>query len=314
MRVSADGGVFLKAVAVGGYGGKGGKDGKVLAMESMVTPEAQDDPASSSYTLPPFPSFPPLPPWYLWLDIAHPGYLNMAIDQALLERACRHRERWLRLYCWQPHCLSFGRHEPATRRYDPVRIAERGLDVVRRPTGGRAVWHGREVTYSIVAPADTLGALRHAYLEIHRMLLRALRALGAPAQMAPSQPPARLDAGACFAQPVGGEIMLGGKKVVGSAQLREGGALLQHGSILLHDDQAVVQSVAREATAQGPTPGSAEWLELGASAGEIAQAVGDAAIARWGGAWDRQPPVGSVLELASAHVPRFQSDAWTWRM
>jgi lipoate-protein ligase A len=238
----------------------------------------------------------------------------MAIDQALLERACRHRERWLRLYCWQPHCLSFGRHEPATRRYDPARIAERGLDVVRRPTGGRAVWHGREVTYSIVAPADTLGALRHAYLEIHRMLLRALRALGAPAQMAASQPPARLDAGACFAQPVGGEIMLGSKKVVGSAQLREGGALLQHGSILLHDDQAVVQSVAREATAEGPTPRSAESLELGASAGEIAQAVGDAAIARWGGAWDRQPPVGSVLELASSHVPRFQSDAWTWRM
>jgi lipoyl(octanoyl) transferase len=252
--------------------------------------------------------------WYLWLDTAHPGYLNMAIDQALLERACRHRERWLRLYGWQPHCLSFGRHEPATRRYDPVRITERGLDVVRRPTGGRAVWHGRELTYSIVAPADALGALRHAYLEIHRTLLRALRALGADARMAPAQPPARLDAGACFAQPVGGEIMIGSKKVVGSAQLREGGALLQHGSILLHDDQAVVQSVAREAPAGGPMPGSAEWLELGASAGEIAQAVGAAAMARWGGAWDRQPPVGSVLQLASAHVPRFQSDTWTWRM
>jgi lipoyl(octanoyl) transferase len=253
--------------------------------------------------------------WYLWFDLdGRPGFENMAIDQALLERAGRYRERWLRLYRWQPHCLSFGRHEPAARRYDPVRIAERGLDAVRRPTGGRAVWHGREVTYAITAPADALGALRHAYLEIHRMLLHALRTLGTPAELASPQPPARLDAGACFAQPVGGEIMIGSRKIVGSAQLREGDALLQHGSILMHDDQVVVQSVVRGATADEPIPCSPEWAELDASDREIAEAVGDAAAARWGGVWDRQPPVGSVLELATAHVARFRSDAWTWRM
>jgi lipoate-protein ligase A len=254
------------------------------------------------------------PSWYLWLDTARPGYLNMAIDQALLERAGRFRERWLRLYRWQPHCLSFGRHEPAARRYDTGRIAERGLDVVRRPTGGRAVWHGREVTYAIAAPASELGMLRHAYLEIHRMLLDALRALGAPAEMAPPQPPARLDAGACFATPVGGEIMIAGKKIVGSAQLREGEALLQHGSILLHDDQDVVHSVARESVDGESRQRAPEWPELGDRGLEIAEAVGDAAIAHWGGVWKRQPPVESVLELATTHVPRFRSDAWTWRM
>ncbi|HEY7636558.1 MAG TPA: hypothetical protein VH763_13485 [Gemmatimonadales bacterium] len=237
----------------------------------------------------------------------------MAIDQALLERAGRQCERWLRLYRWQPHCLSFGRHEPAIRRYDPIQIAARGLDVVRRPTGGRAVWHGPEVTYSIAAPTRALGALRHAYLEIHRMLLRALRALGAPAEIAASHPPPRLDAGACFAQPVGGEILVGGRKVVGSAQLREGEALLQHGSILLHDEQTVVHSVSRDAATR-PAPIPTAWIAPETKAEEIAEAVAQAAAARWGGIWNREPPVDSVLELAAAHVPRFRSDAWTWRM
>jgi lipoyl(octanoyl) transferase len=253
--------------------------------------------------------------WNLWFDLAgRPGFENMAIDQALLERAGRYRERWLRLYRWQPHCLSFGRHEPATRRYDAVRIAERRLDAVRRPTGGRAVWHAREVTYAIAAPVAALGSLRQAYLDIHRMLLRALRALGAPAEIAPPQSPTPLDAGACFAQPVGGEILIGGKKIVGSAQLREGEALLQHGSIILHDDQALVQSVAREAMAGESIPRPLEAVQIAATGGEIAEAVGTAAVAHWGGVWERQPPVGSVLDLASAHVPRFRSDAWTWRM
>ncbi len=271
----------------------------------------QDDSRSS----PSSPSSASSPSWYLWIDLdGRPGFENMAIDQALLGRAGRHGERWLRLYRWQPHCLSFGRHEPAARRYDPARIAQHGLDAVRRPTGGRAVWHGREVTYAIAAPASALGQLRHAYLEIHRMLRHALRALGAPAEMAPPQPPARLDAGACFAQPVGGEIMIGGKKIVGSAQLREGEALLQHGSILLRDDQAVVQSVARGATTGEPMLRAPEWVELEDSDRQIAEAVGDAAAARWGGVWERQPPIESVLELATTHVPRFRSDAWTWRL
>jgi lipoyl(octanoyl) transferase len=236
----------------------------------------------------------------------------MAIDQALLERAGRHRERWLRLYRWQPHCFSFGRHEPAMRRYDPVRIAERGLDTVRRPTGGRAVWHGREVTYAIAAPADALGALRQTYLEIHQMLLQALVGLGAPAVMAPPRPPVRLDAGACFAQPVGGEILIAGKKVVGSAQLREGEALLQHGSILIHDDQAMVQAVARDAPGESE-PGALQPVDL-ADHQDVTEAVAHAAAVRWGGRWDRQPPIESVLELADTNVPRFRSDAWTWRL
>jgi lipoate-protein ligase A len=237
----------------------------------------------------------------------------MAIDQALLERAGGHGERWLRLYRWQPHCLSFGRHEPANRRYDIARIAERGLDTVRRPTGGRAVWHAHEVTYAVAAPTNALGSLRQAYLEIHRMLLQALHALRVPATMAPTNPPASLDAGACFAQPVGGEIMIGGKKVVGSAQLREGSALLQHGSILLRDDQAVVHSVTRGVPAAESALRATAIMPLRGEDGDLVEAVATAAVRRWGGPWNREPPFQRVLELADTYAPRFRSEAWTWR-
>ena len=98
-------------------------------------------------------------------------------------------EPWLRLYRWAPHCLSFGRHEPALRRYDRARIESLGLDVVRRPTGGRAVWHAEELTYAIAAPAEELGGLRQAYHEIHAMLLDGFVRLGIAGELAPAGRP-----------------------------------------------------------------------------------------------------------------------------
>jgi lipoyl(octanoyl) transferase len=236
----------------------------------------------------------------------------MAIDLALLQRAARTGECWLRLYTWQPHCLSFGRNEPAQRRYDRAKIERAGLAVVRRPTGGRAVWHARELTYAVAAPADAMGSLRNAYLEIHRMLGSALRRLGAEASLAGASPSSGLDAGACFAQPVGGELLVSGRKVVGSAQLREGGALLQHGSILLADDQRVVGAVTQGGT---PADGSAalgDLLGREVSTVEAAVAVADAAKDRWGDAWTDGPGATTLLTDAEAHLARFRSEQWTW--
>jgi len=237
----------------------------------------------------------------------------MAIDQALLERAGRRNERWLRLYRWVPHCLSFGRHERASARYDRRRIEAKGLDVVRRPTGGRAVWHAGELTYAVVVPAGEAPGLRAAYLEIHHMLLDAVRALGAAAELAPSVGAAGLDAGACFAQPVGGEIVAGGRKVVGSAQVREAGGLLQHGSILLDEDQSLVREMTVGAA---PPDGSAPLSSiLGRPVGPMAAAaaVAGAAAARWRGSWAEVTDAGEVLTGARAHLPRFTSPEWTWR-
>jgi lipoyl(octanoyl) transferase len=248
--------------------------------------------------------------WNLWIDEQpRPGWANMAIDQALLDRAEYGGESWLRLYRWHPYCLSFGRHEPAFRRYDVDRIAALGLDTVRRPTGGRAVWHSRELTYSVAAPSVRFGALQAAYLEIHEMLRGALRGIGIGASLAANAPTPGLDAGACFARAAGGEVMVGERKVVGSAQLRRGSALLQHGSILLEDEQQVVLDLTRGWVESGPgyLPHKTQH-----SIGHVREAVATEAASRWRGTWRRVTETGPVLRMAAAHIPQFQSPAWTW--
>ena len=256
------------------------------------------------------------PVWHLWVDEqSRPGWTNMAIDQSLLDRAEQRGESWLRLYQWQPHCLSFGRHEPALRRYDVDRIREMGLDTVRRPTGGRAVWHCRELTYAVAAPVPRLGSLQAAYLEIHRMVAAALEEFGTAASLAAPTGPSPIDAGACFARAAGGEVMVAGRKIVGSAQLRRGGALLQHGSIMLEDDQALVADLMRGPGGDYDSPPATPLaLLLGRRLGarEVVEAVARAAARRWRGAWRRIPDPTPLLHAAAVHFAQFQSPAWTW--
>jgi lipoate-protein ligase A len=245
-------------------------------------------------------------------DVPRPGFLNMAIDETLLRLAEADGARVLRLYRWAPACLSFGRHEPARRRYRRDRIAERGIDVVRRPTGGRAVWHDAELTYAVAAPVATFGTLGETYLAIHRTLACALSQLGLPATLAPA--PARAaapDAGACFAAPAGGEVLAGGRKVVGSAQLRTRSAFLQHGSVLLDGDQRLVADVS-----VGPASSGADGslaLLLGRQVGfeEVAERVASSARS-WEGEWRSIHGGDAILELAAAAADGYRSDEWTW--
>src|SRR5437899_813822 len=189
--------------------------------------------------------------WVLLRDPAgRTGPENMALDDALLHAAAASGRAYLRLYRWAPSCLSFGRNEAALARYDRAAIEQRGWDVVRRPTGGRAVWHEDEVTYAVAAPIAAFGSLQQSYCAIHERLAAALRTLGAPAQLAPKNGrPAGLDAGACFASAVGGEVMVHGRKIVGSAQVRLGSAFLQHGSILMGGSQHNLSAVSRQPSA-----------------------------------------------------------------
>jgi lipoyl(octanoyl) transferase len=255
--------------------------------------------------------------WNYWVDQeSRPGYANMAIDQTLLDRVNRSGEHWLRLYTWQPHCLSFGRHEPAARRYDVPRIRAMGLDTVRRPTGGRAVWHSFEITYAVVAPCATFGSLREAYLEIHGMLADALLQLGVEATLASRTSPLPVNAGACFSQPAGGEVLAGGRKVIGSAQLRQGGALLQHGSILMRDDQRLVDLLSSNESfsweenggeAMGPA-----LLPSSCSAADLITVIGRVARARWAGTWHEISTADPLVQESARHVAHFRSSAWTW--
>ena len=247
-----------------------------------------------------------------WLDdTPRPGWQNMAIDCALLDLARSGEGAVFRVYRWEPFCLSFGRHEPALRRYGRDNVMARGIDLVRRPTGGRAVWHARELTYSVAQP-DAGISLRESYRAIHGMLADAVRRLGAPALLAADPPRiAGLGAGACFAQPVGGEVVVAGRKVVGSAQLRENGALLQHGSMLLSDDQALVRELGGDglqATSEMPLR-----MALGRPI-----TFAEAASAVYHSAQTWEPELSTVddstriLQIAEGHAERFKSDEWTW--
>ena len=231
----------------------------------------------------------------------------MAMDQALLEAADRTGAAFLRLYRWDPPCLSFGRNEPAAARYDREGLERRGLAVVRRPTGGRAVWHEREVTYAVAAPVAFFGSLRESYLAIHRRLAAALRSLGVHASLAnrpTAQPPNRPD-GPCFSTSVGGEVLVKGRKVIGSAQVRHGTALLQHGSILLDGSQEIVRAVSRQPSAIRGETTLREALGRPVSFEEVAGAI----VGAWG---QEVTPTVLYRPLPSLTV-RFSDPAWTWR-
>ena len=250
--------------------------------------------------------------WTLHTDpIGHPGWYQMALDQALLDETEHTGSATVRLFRWSPHCLSFGRHEPALRRYDRPCITALGLDTVRRPTGGRAVWHARELTYSIIAPAASFGGLRESGRQIHETIAAALRTLGIAAELAPATRTPGLQTGACFQGAVGGEVTVGGHKLVGSAQLRQGDALLQHGSLLLEDDQSVVAQVTRGTVGAGGEITLSQVLGRPVGFEEMADVIG-AAFRRWL-APSSTLEAAEADELAGPHAARFRDPAWTWR-
>ena len=249
--------------------------------------------------------------WEFWIDERRPGWANMSVDMGLLDLAEADGGCWLRLYQWEPHCLSFGRHEPVGSTYDVARIQRLGLDAVRRPTGGRAVWHARELTYAVAAPWRIFGSLRRAYLEIHGLLAEALGTLGVTVSLAPRVRTAALDTGACFSQPVGGEVLADGRKVVGSAQLRRGSAFLQHGSILLDGSQELVAGLMQRPGTENDRPGESSWSSP-LAVEDIAHRIAECAASRWAGHWNQVRDPSLMLEAAAAHYAQFQSSAWTW--
>lgn len=243
--------------------------------------------------------------WELMLDPAgRSGAANMAIDASLLAEAAGAERAVLRLYRFDPPCLSLGRNEP-TAQYDRAAMARRGLDVVRRPTGGRAVWHEHDATYAVAAPIATFGGLRAAYQAIHTRLAAALRTLGVAATLAPDRlrPPDRR--GSCFAAPVGGEVLVEGRKVVGSAQVREGRAFLQHGSILLDGSQEVITAVSRKSQAASTETTLARALGRPVTFEEVADAIVEA--------WGTGITSPNLYQPPPTSIALYSDPSWTWR-
>lgn len=179
--------------------------------------------------------------WRLILSPAAQGAWNMALDEAILEfTAAGESPPTLRLYSWSPPCLSLGNAQPISQ-IDPTRLSAYGWDIVRRSTGGRAILHTDELTYSVTAPLEDPnfeGGVLQSYKYISDGLISALSILGLQVEIQPevvlseqerSQP-------VCFQMPSSYEITVNEKKLVGSAQLRRKGGVLQHGTLPLCGD------------------------------------------------------------------------------
>ena len=254
--------------------------------------------------------------WRLLHTPAAGGAANMALDTALMRDALRHGGWTLRVYGWARPTLSFGRHQRARALYDPTQLDGAGVAVVRRPTGGRALLHDAEVTYSVAAPLAAAGSLRAAYDRINAILVHGLRTLGIDAAIAGSAEGRSVPPGAspCFAHPAPGEIVAGARKLAGSAQWRTGGALLQHGSILVAGDQRQVARLLREPSADPPPPATlSELLGRQVSTDEVARALFGAVRALE----DPAAEVAPLDERIAADTRRlhagFSDPAWTWR-
>ena len=239
---------------------------------------------------------------------------NMAWDEALLARASATGEAVFRVYAWSSPTLSLGRNQPARHEYDEALLQRRGIDVVRRLTGGRAVLHDHEVTYSVTAPVSFDTTLRGAYQRINEVLLAGLRRLGVDAALAVPTGRAPVPSGApCFEEPTEGELVLGARKLAGSAQYREGGALLQHGSILVEDDQALLASLLRVPSPLAPPATLHAALGRVPALAEVAEMLFEALRQREDAAAAELVPDSMILGAVTAATERYRDPAWTWR-
>jgi lipoate-protein ligase A len=203
------------------------------------------------------------------------GAYNMAVDEALLESVIRGGQPAVRFYTWSPPTLSLGVNQ-SVGEIDAVACGERGFGLVRRITGGRAVLHQHELTYSVVAPENdprVSGGVLESYRKISVALVEGLRSLGVDVELSlynreliaslrrrtivrdslidGRQETASVHGAVCFDAASAYEITANGKKLVGSAQARRGGAILQHGSILLDVDWEAWASVFSYASGAG---------------------------------------------------------------
>lgn len=202
--------------------------------------------------------------WRLVLSPPLSGAWNMAVDEAILEAIGKELvPPTLRLYSWEPPCLSIGYAQPIADVNLPALLSY-GWHLVRRPTGGRAILHTDELTYAVIGPQHEprlQGSVLESYQRLSQALLKALELLNISAQVKPltpgnhpntqppfdesnnPQPSQHLLNPVCFETPSNYEILVQGKKIIGSAQARRKEGVLQHGSFPLYGDLSRILQV-----------------------------------------------------------------------
>jgi lipoate-protein ligase A len=166
------------------------------------------------------------------------GEFNMQFDLDLAHN-CNSEEAYFRIYRWKPYCISLGANQ-SFNDIDLEKTKQDGIDVVKRPTGGRAILHAEELTYSVILPLNYKYSPREVYMKISAALMRGLEIYNpilAKSELENIQPdfPKLLEEPAgvlCFASTAKNEVKFNGKKLIGSAQRKLNNVILQHGSIL----------------------------------------------------------------------------------
>ncbi|MTV22497.1 lipoate--protein ligase family protein [Staphylococcus delphini] len=180
--------------------------------------------------------------WHFINTGSHDPYYNMALDEALLNFVSRGEiDPVVRFYTWNPPTLSIGYFQRLSKEIDIAKVKEKGYGLVRRQTGGRGVLHDKELTYSVIVPEahpDMPQTVTKAYRVISGGLLEGFKSLGFDAHFAVPRSKEEREklkqprSSVCFDAPSWYELVVEGKKIAGSAQTRQKGVILQHGSIL----------------------------------------------------------------------------------
>jgi len=261
------------------------------------------------------------------------GFTNMAVDEALLEiLAAEKGPPTLRFYSWAPPALSLGYGQSTAGGIDFRQCAPLGIDVVRRSTGGRAVLHDHEVTYSVVIRADdpqVIAGVLASYLTISHALVRGLSYLGITAELMPLRRgvplPSDDTSPVCFATTSSYEVVVAGRKIIGSAQRRAHNLVMQHGSIPLSHDLDKLRAVFGSAWPGGQSALSeqvyqAYMTSLQEAGGrvysytEVVAALTRGMTEIW--QVDLLPGHLTTSEKdCSAHLraTKYGADSWTWR-
>ncbi|MHB8835264.1 MAG: lipoate--protein ligase family protein [Candidatus Methylomirabilia bacterium] len=259
--------------------------------------------------------------WRLLDSGPAPGAWNLALDEAIfLSVRSGASPPTLRLYRWSAPALSIGYAQDRDRDVDREACRARGIPVIRRFTGGRAVLHDAEVTYSVAAPAGLPGfgtGLDAAYRMVAAGLIAGLRLLGLSAAMpspGPRDPSRPHRHAACFAVAARHEIAVAGRKMIGSAQRREGGAFLQHGSILLESHAELLGRVLRGRAATRPVAGMtglADVLPLCPAPAAVVAAIVNGCAAAWDACFvPGEIGPAEVQAALTLEANRYRSEDW----
>ncbi len=224
--------------------------------------------------------------WGLVLDGDRSGAENMARDVRLLEAVIAEESLpTLRIYGWSPACLTLGRHQ-GDDAADMDFCRDHGIDVVRRPTGGRAVLHHLELTYAVAAPlgrGPIPRALQETYRKLCSALVGAVRSFGIDAAMGGGDVnislPHPQSAVPCFEVAAGGEVVVAGRKLIGSAMRSRRGCILQHGAILLDWDgdlQAGAMGLVDDSTLRSRVTTMAEQRGVVPARADLERALAEA--------------------------------------